>query len=480
MRENDRELVERARRGDGAAIGELFSRYWRAARAAAFGVTGDFASAEDAAAEAFRQASAGLDSLRDPERFGPWLRAIVVRIARKVRASRDTSPDLMPEDVPDGRQPPDEVLERLQLAAQIQHLVRALPPRLREAVLLFYFEGYGCDDAARFLEIPAGTLRRRLLEGRRQLRREVDCLTKGRKPMNEHRKREIARLKRLIETAGQADTEPLYQAVRASLAMRPLPNELIDAFLRRHPPSAGGGAADATDAKGRPAIPESAQRLIGPSDRASDPHHPVGSVAAAIRRALPDFEEWTLDAGGLVDLLGSTSARDYRDRLQRVLPPGFAEGRAGSFIRATRGLVYPRGDAPVRTTYQLLQDSADQQAFRDGMRGGRLSDVLDLAWMVEGPLELRSVQELLERLTAAVVPGAPLRFAHCDEPRYRSALRLEFGDAPAPAAVGGVLAGWPGRPAGVDGAHVRLFLEPWATVRSGQAVELDRLPITTS
>jgi hypothetical protein len=36
----DRELVERARRGDGAAIGELFSRDWRAARAAAFGVTG--------------------------------------------------------------------------------------------------------------------------------------------------------------------------------------------------------------------------------------------------------------------------------------------------------------------------------------------------------------------------------------------------------------------------------------------------------
>jgi hypothetical protein len=36
----DRELVERARRGDGAAIGELFSRDWRAARAAGFGITG--------------------------------------------------------------------------------------------------------------------------------------------------------------------------------------------------------------------------------------------------------------------------------------------------------------------------------------------------------------------------------------------------------------------------------------------------------
>ena len=48
----DRELVELARRGHAPAIAELFSRYWRAARAAAFGVTGEFASAEDAAAEA--------------------------------------------------------------------------------------------------------------------------------------------------------------------------------------------------------------------------------------------------------------------------------------------------------------------------------------------------------------------------------------------------------------------------------------------
>ena len=89
----DRELVERARQGDGIAIGELFSRYWRAARAAAFGVTGEWASAEDAAAEGFRQAWTGLDSLRDPGRFGPWLRRIVVRKARLVSHGRPSATD---------------------------------------------------------------------------------------------------------------------------------------------------------------------------------------------------------------------------------------------------------------------------------------------------------------------------------------------------------------------------------------------------
>ncbi|HWB95367.1 MAG TPA: hypothetical protein VG672_01660 [Bryobacteraceae bacterium] len=37
----DRELVQLAQQGDKGAIGDLFSRYWRAARAAAFGVTGE-------------------------------------------------------------------------------------------------------------------------------------------------------------------------------------------------------------------------------------------------------------------------------------------------------------------------------------------------------------------------------------------------------------------------------------------------------
>ena len=157
----DRELVERARQGDGAAIAELFSRYWRAVRAAPFGVTGEWASAEDAAAEAFRQAWVGLDSLRDPDRFGPWLRTIVVRKARLLCRSTRSDAGGVLDDVPGAEESPDIILERLQTAALVQLLVRELPPRLREAVSLFYFEGYDTDSAARFLEIPRGTFRRR-------------------------------------------------------------------------------------------------------------------------------------------------------------------------------------------------------------------------------------------------------------------------------------------------------------------------------
>jgi hypothetical protein len=110
------------------------------------------------------------------------------------------------------------------------------------------------------------------------------------------------------------------------------------------------------------------------------------------------------------------------------------------------------------------------------MNSVRLSDVLDLTWMIAGSLELRSVQETLERLTSAVLPEARVRFSNFDEPRYRSALQLHIGGVSRRAASGGVLAQWPGRPRDLGAAHVRIFLEPWAAVQSGRAVEFDPLP----
>lgn len=285
--------------------------------------------------------------------------------------------------------------------------------------------------------------------------------------MNEEREHRIEKVKSLI------DNGEIYQAMRESLALRPPPPELIDLIGRRHP-AAFDSRAVTGSMTSLASLQEMAQRLLRPSDRASNPYHPVGSMAAAIRRALPDFQEWSIDAGkAAAHLLTFTGER--RDRLMAVLPPGFAEGRPGSFLRATRAILHLRENGPVQSFYELLQASPDQETFRAAMNDTRISDVLDLTWMVAGPLELRSVQDLLERVSAAVLPGQPVRFSPYDEPRYRSALQLHSGDVWARLACGGVLAEWPGRPQDVDAGHLRIFLEPWATVHTGHAVEFDRI-----
>ena len=148
--------VHRAAQGEPAAIAELFRLYWRAARAAAYGVTGNFALAEDAASESFYTAIEKLADLRDTRRFGPWLRTIVVRKARgqKAKTSKENGAEL--QTMPDGKSsPPGADLERQELVALIHEAVGHLSENLREAVVLFYFEGYNLKEAAGFLDIPA-------------------------------------------------------------------------------------------------------------------------------------------------------------------------------------------------------------------------------------------------------------------------------------------------------------------------------------
>jgi hypothetical protein len=280
--------------------------------------------------------------------------------------------------------------------------------------------------------------------------------------MDEERKSDIQRFQAMM------DRGEIYQALRGSLGLRPTPSELINKFF---------GPQGALPDSGF--LRETAKRLLQPSGRASDPAQPTGAIAAAIRKALPQFQDWNLDAAEAAVRL-ATCTGDRADRLRSALPPGFAEGRPGAFLRASRAIVRGTGSGSIQSIYERLQESQDEQTFRETFRGGqdhlRLSDVLDLTWMTAAPLELRAVQELLEGLTSAVVPGVRVLFSPYDEPLYRSALQLQVGDVPARAASGGALAPWPGQPNGVEAAHLQIFLEPWATAQSGRVIELDALP----
>jgi RNA polymerase sigma factor (sigma-70 family) len=189
MEENtEQDWVQQAKQGEPTAVAELFRLYWRAARAAAYGVTGEFALAEDAASEAFYAAIESLPDLKDMQRFGPWLRTIVVRTARRLKAktSKENGAELQMQ--PDGKSSsPGAHLERQELVVLIHEAVGHLSENLREAVVLFYFEGYSLKEAAGFLDIPEGTLKRRLHDGRKRLRDAAGQILKGAKPINAKR-----------------------------------------------------------------------------------------------------------------------------------------------------------------------------------------------------------------------------------------------------------------------------------------------------
>jgi RNA polymerase sigma factor (sigma-70 family) len=462
----EHDWVEQAKKGDRSAVAELHRRYWRAARAAAYGVTGDLSLAEDAASEAFCLALQGLKDLDDPDRFGPWLRMIVVRSARRIKAAEARHRGGQLQELPDTEALSTvEQMEQRELAALIHQAVGHLPERLREAVSLFYFEGYDLKESAAFLDVPVGTLKRRLHEARRRLREAASAIMEGRRSMDPNQERVLQRLRDVLRQELEPDRDVLFQALREAGRLRPLPRDLFAEFWRRRMQKKKE-AHPAHFEQIERELPKVAARWFSPSSRALDASDPVGKVAQAIREALPQFKSWQPDPIKAMQsiLRGESSAE---------LPPGFADGVPSWYVRATRGWLVQNDDGSVSTPAEVMKAATTRQDFNTlTHKGSRLSDALHLRWLCVGPMDLHAVEDLLRGLASAVVPGVSVRFTPHEDGCCRAALRMQLGDISIPAAVGGVLESPPGTPDGVGTASAELFLEAWATAQSGEVIEL--------
>lgn len=465
----ERDLVIRAQAGDAQAAGELFVRYWRAARAAAYAVVRDMASAEDAAAESFRVALPQLARLRDPDRFGPWLRRIVRRVARRESSRRHIDGESLAPTLPATTPDPTLALERRQMALLVSQAVDRLPAAEREAVVLYYLEGYSGDEAARFLDIPVGTLRRRLHDGRIRLRRQLTRTLETREDDSTARADLQARVRALLST--DAPQSQWYEVTRELLLTRPIPFSLLSDLLSQV--SISTVDRDVVN-----------QLLTRPQGPLLDDPGAVGEAARVLRAALGTCEDWVMDASIAVRALPQLLRRDAAGRPVKmdpgVMPPALFSGRPGRYVRATRGLLFADEAAGVMDPAQLLVRSESLGMLTDGVRRACLSDVLDVYWVEERPIELSEVETWITRIAGRLVPGAKTRCSPQVGLRYRSALRLTFEGDPRPATIGGVLASWPGAPEGTHVVYLRFYVEVWAQMRSGRPVPTQELVLPPS
>ncbi|HXV77030.1 MAG TPA: sigma-70 family RNA polymerase sigma factor [Candidatus Polarisedimenticolaceae bacterium] len=137
------------------------------------------ADVDDVLQEIFVRIQRGLVSLRDEERFGPW----VYRLARSavVDHLRSTSRHARPGG-PGGQEPgtdPDDAdrgeAER-EMAGYVALFLAMLPSPYREALTLTELEGMTQKEAAEMLGISVSGMKSRVQRGRRKLRRALeDC-----------------------------------------------------------------------------------------------------------------------------------------------------------------------------------------------------------------------------------------------------------------------------------------------------------------
>ncbi|HZI20644.1 MAG TPA: sigma-70 family RNA polymerase sigma factor [Pyrinomonadaceae bacterium] len=176
----DEQIVERALGGDREAFGEIVSRWERKIFALAFGILGSPEDARDATQETFIAAYRNLQGFRGEARVSSWLHRIAVNqcITRQRRAR--VRPETVAgdeagaafESVPAAGEhaSPARSAEREEVAEAVRRAVAALPPELREVVLLKEFEEMTFQEIADALQVPLSTVKSRLYTALRQLR----------------------------------------------------------------------------------------------------------------------------------------------------------------------------------------------------------------------------------------------------------------------------------------------------------------------
>ena len=158
---DQRELIDRAKRGDHDAFAELVDRALRRLDAAARLILRDPDLAQDAVQESLIRAWRDLPGLRDPDRFDAWLHRLTVNACLDLvrrRRRRPIEVQISPVDSTDVPDHANAFADRELLDVAL----RRLDPSHRAVVALHYLLGMPLPEVAVALGIPYGTAKSRL------------------------------------------------------------------------------------------------------------------------------------------------------------------------------------------------------------------------------------------------------------------------------------------------------------------------------
>lgn len=179
---SDGQLIERALEGDRTAFGELVERYQQAVFRTALVALRSREEAEEVAQETFIAAFQKLAAFRGESSFKTWLLTIAWNRAmdrrrtigewfkRFVSHDEDRVPD------PPSRQPSHEqALIAAEGRREVRRLLRALPAKYRDPLMLSVTGEHTFEEIATLLKIPVGTAKWRAMEGRRLLKKRLQA-----------------------------------------------------------------------------------------------------------------------------------------------------------------------------------------------------------------------------------------------------------------------------------------------------------------
>lgn len=172
-------LVDRLRRRDSAALGEVYDRYNRPIFALLLRMTGERPAAEELLQETFLRLWRKADAF-EPARGAilPWLLTMArnlaldrIRSAGERQRRREDIPEFLPEKRSDARG--EDWLDANRQADQVRATLSGLPDEQRKALELAYFQGMSHSEVAAEMERPLGTVKTWVRTGLLRMREQL-------------------------------------------------------------------------------------------------------------------------------------------------------------------------------------------------------------------------------------------------------------------------------------------------------------------
>jgi RNA polymerase sigma-70 factor (ECF subfamily) len=177
----DQSDVDKVLAGDVASFEGIVRRWQGPLVNLAYRFTRDRARAEEMAQEAFLRAYRSLGGWRGEAAFSTWLFSLAMNLYRSelrrmpvIPVRLDRIAELRDARAPDGGLH-DSGREQI-----VRRAVALLPPKYKEATILYYFHEMDVETTARTLGVPGGTVKARLARARKILRGKLESFGIGR------------------------------------------------------------------------------------------------------------------------------------------------------------------------------------------------------------------------------------------------------------------------------------------------------------
>ena len=179
LQEHERQLIEKASKGDHGAFSKLFYEYKDMVYRVVYRLLGNTEEINDAVQQTFIELYKSLPGYEGKSKFTTWLYRIAVNVSiqhfrKKQQRQKDQDHFIDPETMAATSSLDNASMEQKELRKKIEEALASIHIRKRTVVILHDIENRTMEEISEIINVPVGTIKSRLFYGRDELKKKLE------------------------------------------------------------------------------------------------------------------------------------------------------------------------------------------------------------------------------------------------------------------------------------------------------------------